>query len=240
MIQVRAANERGRAEHGWLSSHHTFSFGSYYDPKQLGYSDLLVINDDRVAPSQGFGTHPHRDMEILSYVLEGALEHRDSMGTGSVMVPGDIQLMSAGSGVTHSEFNHSNRERVHFLQIWVVPGELGGKPLYQQKNIPSSEKRGRLRLVGSPDGSDGSLVIKQNTQIYAGLFDKGERATYELAQNRYAYVHVARGSLKLNGMTLREGDGARIRDESILEFTDGEGAEVLLFDLRPLDKTIRG
>ncbi|ANB76151.1 pirin family protein [Paraburkholderia phytofirmans] len=240
MIQVRAASERGRAEHGWLSSRHTFSFASYYDPKQLGYSDLLVINDDRVAPSQGFGTHPHRDMEILSYVLEGALEHRDSMGTGSVIVPGDVQLMSAGSGVTHSEFNHSNRERVHFLQIWVVPAEHGGKPLYQQRNIPSAEKRGRLRLIASPDGSDESLVIRQDTRIYAGLLDKDERATYHLAQGRYAYVHIASGSVKLNGSTLQEGDGARIHAESALEFTEGENAEVLLFDLRPLDKTIRG
>ncbi|MCG5074879.1 pirin family protein [Paraburkholderia tagetis] len=240
MIQVRAANERGRAEHGWLSSRHTFSFGSYYDPQQPGYSDLLVINDDRVAPSQGFGTHPHRDMEIMSYVLEGALEHRDSMGTGSVIVPGDVQLMSAGSGVTHSEFNHSNRDSVHFLQIWVVPGESGGTPLYQQRNVPSTEKRGRLRLIASPDGAGESLTIKQNAAIYAGLFDGDERATYNLAPDRYAYVHVARGSVKLNGTMLREGDGARIRAESALEFTEGNDAEVLLFDLRPLDKTIRG
>ncbi|SDD59544.1 pirin family protein [Paraburkholderia lycopersici] len=240
MIQVRAANERGRAEHGWLSSRHSFSFASYYDPKQPGYSDLLVINDDRVAPSQGFGTHPHRDMEILSYVLEGALEHRDSMGTGSVIVPGDVQLMSAGSGVTHSEFNHSNRERVHFLQIWIVPDEQGGKPLYQQRSIPAAEKRGRLRLIASPDGFADSLVIKQDARIFAGLLDGEERATYPLANDRYAYVHVASGSVKLNGTRLVEGDGARIRAESALEFAEGENAEVLLFDLRPLDKTIRG
>jgi hypothetical protein len=179
-------------------------------------------------------------MEIMSYVLEGALEHRDSMGTGSVIVPGDVQLMSAGSGVTHSEFNHSNRERVHFLQIWVVPGEQGGKPLYQQRNIPSAEKRGRLRLIASPDGADESLTIRQNARIFAGLFDGDERVTYNLAQNRYAYVHVAQGSVKLNGTTLREGDGARIHAESTLELSEGNGAEVLLFDLRPLDKTIRG
>jgi redox-sensitive bicupin YhaK (pirin superfamily) len=240
MIQVRAANDRGQAEHGWLSSRHTFSFASYYDPQQPGFSDLLVINDDRVAPSQGFGTHPHRDMEIMSYVLEGALEHRDSMGTGSVIVPGDVQLMSAGTGVTHSEFNHSSRDRVHFLQIWVVPGEQGGKPLYQQRNIPSEEKRGKLRLIASPDGANESLTIRQNTRIYAGLFDGSERATYSLPQDRYAYVHIARGSVSLNGTTLREGDGARIRDESQLEFSEGNDAEVILFDLRPLNKTIRG
>ncbi|WP_261533892.1 pirin family protein, partial [Burkholderia multivorans] len=180
MIDIRAANQRGRAEHGWLSSRHTFSFANYFDPQQVGFSDLLVINDDRVAPARGFGTHPHRDMEILSYVLEGALEHKDSMGTGSVIVPGDVQLMSAGTGVRHSEFNHSPDAPVHFLQIWVGPAEKGAAPRYQQTHVAADDKRGKLALVVSPDGTAGSLKIRQDTRIYAGLFDGDERATLEL------------------------------------------------------------
>ncbi|MBS6361018.1 pirin family protein [Burkholderia sp.] len=237
MFEIRAANQRGRAEHGWLSSRHTFSFASYYDPKQVGFSDLLVINDDRVAPGGGFGKHPHRDMEILSYVLDGALEHQDSMGTGSVIVPGDVQLMSAGTGVAHSEFNHSKTDPVHFLQIWIGPSEKGAQPRYQQANIPASEKRGRLRLVVSPDGADGSLAVRQDTRIYAGLFDGDERATVALPPNRFAYIHVARGSVTVNGVTLNEGDGARVRGEDTLTFSDGKQAEVLLFDLRPIEVT---
>ncbi|MEK6421355.1 MAG: pirin family protein [Burkholderia gladioli] len=237
MIEVRNANARGRAEHGWLSSRHTFSFANFYDPQQVGFSDLLVINDDRVAPARGFGTHPHRDMEILSYVLEGALEHKDSMGTGSVIVPGDVQLMSAGTGVAHSEFNHSKDEQVHFLQIWVGPSEKGAQPRYQQTNVPAADKRGQLRLVVSPDGENGALAIRQDTRIYAGLFDGDEAASLTVPAGRFVYVHVARGSLAVNGVALGEGDGARIRGEDVLNFSNGQDAEVLVFDLRPVEVT---
>ncbi|MEM5383233.1 pirin family protein [Paraburkholderia phymatum] len=232
MIDIRHANERGRAEHGWLSSRHTFSFANYYDPKQIGFSDLLVINDDRVAPARGFGKHPHRDMEIFSYVLEGALEHKDSMGTGSVIVPGDVQLMSAGTGVAHSEYNHSASEPVHFLQIWIAPSVKGATPRYQQKNFAAQDKRGTLRLVLSPDGENGSLELRQDARVYAGLLDGNETAGVDIATDRYAYVHVARGSVKMNGVEMKEGDGARIRNERRLELTDGQDAEVLVFDLR--------
>jgi len=232
MIDIRHANERGRAEHGWLSSRHTFSFANYYDPKQIGFSDLLVINDDRVAPGRGFGKHPHRDMEIFSYVLEGTLEHKDSMGTGSVIVPGDVQLMSAGTGVAHSEFNHSASDSVHFLQIWIAPSVKGATPRYLQRNFSAQDKRGKLRLVLSPEGTDGSLELRQDARVYAGLFDGNEAAGIDIAADRYAYVHVARGSVKLNGVELNEGDGARIRNERRLEFTEGHDAEVLVFDLR--------
>jgi redox-sensitive bicupin YhaK (pirin superfamily) len=235
MIELRKADQRGRGEHGWLSSRHTFSFANYYDPKQVGFSDLLVINDDRVAPARGFGKHPHRDMEIFSYVLEGALEHKDSMGTGSVIVPGDVQLMSAGTGVAHSEFNHSADEGVHFLQIWIAPNVKGAQPRYQQKNIADEEKRGKFRLILSPDGADDSLLLRQDTRVYAGRLDGAETAKVEVDADRYAYVHVARGSVKLNGVELGEGDGARIRSERELSFSDGHDAEVLVFDLRNIE-----
>ncbi|SIO54018.1 pirin family protein [Paraburkholderia phenazinium] len=235
MLDIRHANQRGRAEHGWLSSRHTFSFANYHDPKQNGFSDLLVINDDRVAPSKGFGTHPHRDMEIFSYVLEGALEHKDTMGTGSVIVPGDIQLMSAGTGVAHSEYNHSRNDSVHFLQIWIAPALKGTPPRYQQSRFGEAEKRGALRLVISPDGAKESLVVQQDTRVYAGLFDGDESARLELAADRYAYVHVARGSVDVNGQTLGEGDGARVRNEQVLTFSQGHDAEVLVFDLRNIE-----
>ncbi|MEX3917340.1 pirin family protein [Paraburkholderia sp. BR10872] len=235
MIELRKADQRGRGEHGWLSSRHTFSFANYYDPKQVGFSDLLVINDDRVAPARGFGKHPHRDMEIFSYVLEGALEHKDSMGTGSVIVPGDVQLMSAGTGVAHSEFNHSADEGVHFLQIWIAPNVKGAQPRYQQKNIADEEKRGKFRLILSPDGADDSLLLRQDTRVYAGRLDGAETAKIEVDADRYAYVHVARGSVKLNGVELGEGDGARIRSERELSFSDGHDAEVLVFDLRNIE-----
>ena len=238
MIDIRPATARGHAEHGWLSSRHTFSFANYYDPEHVGFSDLLVINDDRVAPGRGFGKHPHRDMEIFSYVLEGALEHRDSMGTGSVIVPGDVQLMSAGRGVAHSEYNHSAQDSVHFLQIWIMPdaGELGAEPRYQQRHFSAEEKRGKLRLVLSPDGADESLALRQDARVYAGLFDGAETAQLALAPQRHAYVHVARGSVAVNGTRLTEGDGARIRDVSELTFGDGQDAEVLVFDLRPNER----
>lgn len=233
MMQVRKAADRGVAEHGWLSSRHTFSFADYRDPGQVGFSDLRVINEDRVAPGRGFGTHPHRDMEIFSYVLEGALAHSDSMGTGSVIRPGDVQLMSAGSGVTHSEFNGSGDEPVHFLQIWIVPDRVGGKPIYQQRHFSDADKRGRLRLIISPDGRDGSLRIQQHARIYAGLFDGDESATLALDDNRHAYVHVARGSIELDGTKLAAGDGVRLRNPQALKLAAAENAEVLVFDLRP-------
>lgn len=233
MIELRKAQDRGHADHGWLDSHHTFSFADYRDPRQRGFSDLLVINDDRVAPGQGFGTHPHRDMEIFSYVLEGALEHRDSMGTGSVIRPGDVQMMSAGTGVRHSEFNHSATEGVHFLQIWIVPGERGVAPRYQQQHFTEAEKRGRLRLIISPEGEDGALAVHQDARVYAGLFDGDEADTLTVGPDRHAYVHVARGAVTLNGERLSEGDGARVREAGALRFEQGQGAEVLVFDLRP-------
>ncbi|MDE2289231.1 MAG: pirin family protein [Burkholderiales bacterium] len=232
MLEIRKASERGVAEHGWLSSRHTFSFAHYHDPKQMGFSDLLVINDDRIAPAKGFGTHPHRDMEIFTYVLEGELEHKDTMGTGSVIRPGDVQAMSAGRGVAHSEFNHSHSALVHLLQIWIVPDRAGVTPRYQQTNFPVEQKRGKLRLIMSPDGADGSLGLYQDARVYAGLFDGSEQATLSLPENRYAYVHVARGSVTLNGVALSAGDGVRVRDERALTFADGDQAEVLVFDLR--------
>ncbi len=230
---IRKAADRGVAEHGWLSSRHTFSFADYRDPNQIGFSDLRVINDDRVKPGQGFGTHPHRDMEIFSYVLEGTLAHSDSMGTGSEIKPGDVQLMSAGSGVTHSEFNGSREESVHFLQIWIVPDRTGGEPVYQQKHFTDADKRGRLRLIISPDGGDGSLRIQQDTLVYAGLFDGEESAILTLDRNRHAYVHVARGSIELDGAKLEAGDGVRLRKPETLRLAAGKAAEVLVFDLRP-------
>lgn len=235
MIEQRLSEQRGLGDHGWLHSRHTFSFANYWDPKQVGFSDLLVINDDQVAPGRGFGAHPHSNMEIISYVLEGALEHKDSMGTGSVIVPGDVQLMSAGSGVTHSEFNHSGEENVHFLQIWIVPSENGTQPGYQQVSVAEAEKRGKFRLIVSPSGTDGSLTVRQDMKIYAGFFDSAEQATFALDADRYAYLHVARGSIKVNGVEFRTGDGARIRNEDSVTFTDGDQAEVLLFDLRPVE-----
>ena len=233
MITVRNAEERGRANHGWLKSAHTISFADYYDPQERGFSDLLVINDDRVIAGKGFGQHPHRDMEIFSYVLEGALEHKDTLGTGSVIKPGDVQLMSAGSGVAHSEFNHSKAQPVHFLQIWIVPNVRGATPRYQQQHFSNDEKRGKLRLIISPDGKQGSLKVRQDARVYAGLFDGEEQATLTLPGNRHAYVHVARGSIELNGQLLREGDGVRMRKEQVIELSNGRDAEVLVFDLRP-------
>ena len=233
MLDLRRAAERGVANFGWLDSRHTFSFGHYHDPQQVGFSDLLVINDDRVEPGMGFGTHPHRDMEIFSYVLEGALEHKDSMGTGSVIRPGDVQMMSAGSGITHSEFNPSRAEAGHFLQIWIVPDRLRVAPRYQQKNFSDADKRGRLRLIISPEAEDGALGVYQDARVYAGLFDGAERAEFAVAAGRYAYVHVARGALRVNGVALQAGDGARVRDAGTLAFEGGADAEVLLFDLRP-------
>ncbi|MCF5232158.1 MULTISPECIES: pirin family protein [unclassified Pseudomonas] len=233
MLTLRKASERGAANHGWLKSFHTFSFANYWDPREQGFSDLLVINDDRVAAGKGFGQHPHRDMEIFSYVLEGALEHKDTLGTGSVIRPGDVQLMSAGSGVAHSEFNHSQSHGVHFLQIWIVPNVVGAEPRYQQEHFSAAQKRGRLQLIISPEGTDGSLNVRQDARVYAGLFNGDETATLDVPADRHVYVHVARGSVELNGHRLQEGDGARLCNERQIRLSQGEDAEVLVFDLRP-------
>jgi redox-sensitive bicupin YhaK (pirin superfamily) len=231
MIDVRLSQTRGHAQHGWLDSHHTFSFAEYHDPAHMGWGALRVINEDRVSAGQGFGRHGHRDMEIISYVLDGALEHKDSMGTGSVILPGDVQLMSAGTGVQHSEFNHSAQDPVHFLQIWIVPRAGGLKPSYQESRFGDDEKRGRLRVVVSPDGRDGSLVVQQDALLYAALIDGDESVTYTLAPTRRAYIQVVRGTITVNGTVLSAGDGAKVSAESQLQFTDGKQAEVLLFDL---------
>ncbi|MDR2336297.1 MAG: pirin family protein [Burkholderiaceae bacterium] len=233
MLEIRKAEHRGRANHGWLQSRHTFSFGNYRDLNQQGFSDLLVINDDHVAPAQGFGAHSHRDMEIFSYVLEGALEHKDSMGTGSVIRPGDVQMMSAGHGVQHSEFNHSAQDPVHFLQIWIMTNERGAQPRYQQVSIDAADKRGHLRQIINPEGSDGALAVRQDARVYAGLFDGDETATLDVGPNRHVYIHIARGSLEVNGERLDEGDGVRIRHAGVVQFGRGVDAEVLVFDLRP-------
>jgi redox-sensitive bicupin YhaK (pirin superfamily) len=231
MMNVRPAAERGHADHGWLDSHHTFSFADYYDPAHMGFRILRVLNDDRVAPGQGFGTHPHRDMEIVSYVLEGALEHRDSMGTGSVIVPGDVQRMSAGTGVRHSEFNASKTDPVHFLQIWLLPTQNGIAPGYEQKAFAAADKQGRLRVVASPDARDGSVTVHADAVVYAGLLDQGEKTELVLPKGRHAWVHVARGKAKVNGKDLAEGDGAALTDERAVVVEGIEHAEVLVFDL---------
>ena len=229
MITIRRAGERGHADHGWLDTYHTFSFADYQDPDFMGFRALRVINDDRVAPGRGFGTHGHRDMEIISYVLDGALAHRDSMGTDGVIRPGEVQRMSAGTGVMHSEMNGSDREPVHFLQIWIVPERPNIPPSYEQKAFPDEERRGRLRLVASPDAGDGSVKIHQDVRLYTTLLD-GHSVTHELAPGRYGWVQVARGEAEVNGQRLQAGDGAAIADERTVTIT-GTGAEVLLFDL---------
>ncbi len=235
MLEIRRSTDRGLADFGWLHSHHTFSFGNYFDPQQVGFSDLLVINDDTVQPGQGFGTHPHRDMEIFSYVLEGALEHKDSMGTGSVIRPGDVQMMSAGTGITHSEFNHSKSELVHFLQIWIMPNIKAVKPRYQQVKFMEADKRGKLRLIISADGEKGSLSVYQNVKVYAGLFDGDETSSLKLASDRFAYIHVARGEAIINGIRFNAGDGARVRNEPSIDIQQGKDAEILIFDLRAIE-----
>jgi redox-sensitive bicupin YhaK (pirin superfamily) len=231
MMTTRLARERGHADHGWLNSYHTFSFADYYDAAQMGFRSLRVINEDRVQPGQGFGKHPHRDMEIISYVLEGALEHRDSMGTAGVIRPGDVQRMSAGTGVTHSEQNASKVEPVHFLQIWLLPDKRGVAPGYEQKMFSDQEKRGRLRVVASPDGHEGSLKIQSDTRLYAGLFDKGQSGELPLARGRHAWVQVARGKVRINGAELEAGDGVSFSDEPLVKIEGVERAEVVVFDL---------
>jgi redox-sensitive bicupin YhaK (pirin superfamily) len=231
MINIRKSEERGHVNHGWLDSYFTFSFADYYDPKQVQFRTLRVLNDDRIAAGAGFPEHPHRDMEIITYVLEGGLAHRDSMGNGSVIRPGDVQYMSAGTGVTHSEFNASKTGPAHLLQIWMLPEKKGLKPVYGQKNFPDGEKCGKLRLVASPDGRDGSVTIRQDNELYATVLGAGESVRHELEPDRHAYVQVARGSVKLNGTELQEGDGAAISAEKAVELTGVKDAEVLLFDL---------
>ncbi len=232
MMTFRPATDRGHAQHGWLDSHHTFSFSGYHDPRHMGFRALRVINDDRVAAGRGFDEHPHRDMEIISYVLEGQLAHEDSMGTGSVIAPGDVQRMSAGSGVTHSEFNGSKTRPVHFLQIWLLPDATGIAPGYEQKTFTVAEKLGKLRLVASPAGTDGSVTLHSDASLHAGLFDAGHAATLELADGRHAWVHVASGEATVNGKPMREGDGAAFSGErTIVVAGAGQRAEVLVFDL---------
>jgi len=229
MEQVRRSSERGHANHGWLDSYHSFSFADYYDPQHMGFGPLRVINEDRVQAGAGFGTHGHRDMEIISYVLEGALGHKDSMGNGSTIVPGDVQRMSAGTGVRHSEYNYEKSGTTHFLQIWIEPAVAGMPPSYEQKHFSAEEKRGRLRLIASPDGAEGSVTIHQDVLIYAGLFDGRENASYDL-KNERGYVHVARGRVTVNGHALEAGDALKT-EQGVIEIEGAEKAEVLVFDL---------
>ena len=233
MMTLRSANARGHAQHGWLDSYHSFSFADYYDPAWMGWGNLRVINEDRIAPGTGFGTHGHRDMEIVSYVLSGALAHQDSMGNGTSIPPGDVQRMSAGSGVRHSEFNHAPEAVTHFLQIWIEPSERGIAPGYEQKSFADADKRGALRLVASPDGAQGSVTIHADARLYAGLFDGSESATLVLQPGRKAYVHLVRGALIINGQRLSTGDALAMADEAEVAVSHGEQAEVLVFDLAP-------
>jgi len=231
MITYRKSSERGHAEHGWLDSFHSFSFADYYDPAHMGFGPLRVINEDRVKPGMGFGTHGHRDMEIVSYVLDGELSHKDNMGNGSVIEPGDVQRMSAGRGVMHSEFNPSADKPVHFLQIWIEPNVTGIRPSYEQKRVDAAAKRGRLVPIATPEGRDGSVTIHQDATIFATLLDGAERVTHEVAAGRRAYVHVARGSVAVNGERLGPGDAVKLDGGARIALSDGDDAEVLLFDL---------
>jgi redox-sensitive bicupin YhaK (pirin superfamily) len=231
MITLRRAAERGHANHGWLDSYHSFSFADYYDPAHMGFGALRVINEDRVRPGTGFGTHGHRDMEILSYVLEGRLEHKDSMGNGSVIAPGDVQRMSAGRGVLHSEYNPSRSEDVHFLQIWIEPSVRGAEPGYEQSRVEDEAKRGRLAVIAGPAGSGGAVTIGQDARVYAALLDGPERVRHDIAAGRRAYVHVARGRVDVNGVALAAGDAAKLESESAVDLAHGEQGEVLVFEL---------
>jgi redox-sensitive bicupin YhaK (pirin superfamily) len=231
MIEIRRSEERGRAQHGWLDSFHSFSFADYHDPAHMGFGPLRVINEDRVQPGRGFGTHSHRDMEIISYVLEGGLAHKDSMGNGSVIRPGDVQRMSAGTGVAHSEYNASDRDPVHFLQIWIEPAARGIAPSYEEKKFDDASKRGRLRLIASRDGRDGSVTIHQDASLYAALLDGEEAVELEQAPGRNAYVHVVRGEAEVNGQPLGAGDAVKLVNETRVRIGRAKDAEVLLFDL---------
>ncbi len=231
MKEIRRGNERGTGEHGWLKSRHSFSFADYHDPEHVHFGPLRVINEDRVAPGAGFGTHGHRDMEIISYVLEGALAHKDSTGSSSVIRPGDVQRMSAGSGVRHSEFNASATEPVHFLQIWIIPDVTGIAPSYEEKHFSTQDRRGRLCLIASPDQADGSVLIHQDARVYAGLFDGAEHASFDIPDGGLCYVHVARGALHVAGLHLEAGDALKLSGESAVELREARAAEVLLFEL---------
>ena len=231
MISVRKADDRGLTKIDWLKSRHTFSFGDYYDPNEQGFSDLRVINEDWVAPGAGFPTHSHRDMEIVTYVIDGAVQHKDSMGNGSVIRPGDVQRMSAGTGVMHSEYNPSKADELHLLQIWLLPDRRGHQPGYEQKTIGDAEKRGRLRTIASPDGRDGSVSIHQNAMLYAGIVEAGKPVAFTMTPGRRGYLHVVKGAVDLNGVALEAGDGARIVEEGALEVAARAESEVLLFDL---------
>ncbi len=233
MMKVRTSSERGFADHGWLKSFHSFSFAGYFDPAHMGFGKLRVINEDRIAAGRGFGTHSHRDMEIISYVLSGELAHQDSMGNVKGIPPGDVQRMSAGIGVQHSEFNHAEGQTTHFLQIWIAPNVTGIPASYEQKTFPDAEKRGALRLVASPDGAQGSVLIHADAKMYAGLFDGDESVTLALDPGRKTYVHLVRGQLDVNGQVLHQGDAAKLESESQLQLTHGQAAEVLVFDLAP-------
>lgn len=231
MIQILRSQERGGGNHGWLKTHHTFSFNDYWNPKWMGFRSLRVINEDWVAPNAGFPTHPHRDMEIITYVLEGKLEHKDSLGTGSVILPGDGQRMTAGSGIRHSEFNPSTTDDVHLLQIWILPEKTALPPSYEQKSFPENEKRGRLRLIASPDATEGSVKINQDAKLYVTLLKPGEEVAHEFGAGRHGWLQVARGGVELNGKKLGQGDGAAISNEKTVSIKGTEDAEVLLFDL---------
>jgi hypothetical protein len=231
MIQIRPSNERGHANHGWLESQFSFSFADYYDPEHMGFRDLRVINEDHIAPGQGFGTHPHRDMEILTWILDGELEHRDSMGSGAVIRPGELQHMTAGTGITHSEFNPSKAKPVHLLQIWILPEKRGLKPVYEQKEFPAADLTGKFRLLAAHDGRDGALRIHQDSELYVARLESDEEVSHELRSGRHAWVQVARGSVSVNGKTLEEGDGAAISGEEHLDFIASSNSEILLFDL---------
>ncbi len=233
MLEIRRAGERGYADHGWLKSFHSFSFADYHDPAHVQFGPLRVINEDHVAPGQGFGTHGHRDMEIISYVLEGELAHKDSTGTSSTIRPGDVQRMSAGSGVQHSEFNPSSSEAVHFLQIWIHPNRQGIPPSYEERRFSAEEKRGRLRLIASPDRAQGSVLLRQDARVYAGLLDGDEGAELPVAPGRLAYLHVARGAVTANGVALQAGDALKLTDADALMLGHGSESEVLVFDLPP-------
>jgi redox-sensitive bicupin YhaK (pirin superfamily) len=231
MLTLRKSGERGYADHGWLKSFHSFSFANYYDPEHMGFGNLRVINEDRIAPGTGFGTHGHRDMEIISYVLQGNLAHKDTLGNIKGIPPGDVQRMSAGSGVQHSEFNHAKDQTTHFLQIWIEPNVTGIPPSYEQKTFSEGDKRGRLRLVASPDAADGSVLIHADARVYAGLFDGDEQATLPLLPGRKGYVHVVRGEIGVNGQRLAAGDAAKLAAEAQVSLAHGKAAEVLVFDL---------
>jgi quercetin 2,3-dioxygenase len=231
MLTLRKAEERGHANHGWLDSYHTFSFANYYDPAHMGFRSLRVINQDRVRGGMGFGTHPHRDMEIISYVLEGALEHKDSMGNGSIIAPGEVQRLTAGTGITHSEFNHSKTEQVHFLQIWILPDRQNLKPGYEQKHFTVEQKRDRLLLVASHDGRDGSVTVNQDLNLYATVLSNGAAVTHIVEPGRHAWIQVARGSALLNGQSIEVGDGVAVSQPGELQLIGKDDAEILVFDL---------